>query len=586
LVGSTFSADISRLSKLPNVLLAGEKSYQEIPEWLRKFDVAIIPFRRSPLTEATNPVKAYEILASGKPLVSVPIPEMVALAPLVRLGSTAREFEDEIIEALEENGPELAESRRAFAREHTWQKRYELLAPSVRDAFPKASIIIVTFNNRDLNRLCLESVYSRTEWPNFEVIVVDNASTDGTPSYLKEAEKIFPDLSVILNDSNLGFAAANNIGLKRAAGEFLVLLNNDTVVSQGWLSSMIRHLTADNEIGLIGPTTNEIGNEAKVVVGYEDVAAMPQWAAQFVRDNDGHTFDIPMLAMFCVMMRREVLDAVGFLEEQFSVGMFEDDDYTKRIRELGYRIVCTRDSYIHHFGRASFRLLSDDRYREIFEKNRAVYERKWGPWEPHFDESSRSRVPELRDRLAGIVEESGVEDNRIVVFLPSTGWNTSIKERQHYLAREFARQGFLVFFDCTGSRNDDFADFNSVESRLWLYRGPNGVLDLLEKPIVWTLPYNAGHARRWTHGRIIYDVVDELNVFPYSETLLRRNHETMMREADLVLCAAPVLLEEARRTRPDAVYLADKSEYGPFARELLDMESGRPLKTPSASPAR
>src|SRR4030095_9264947 len=118
---------------------------------------AILPFKRLPLTEATNPVKAYEILASGKPLVSVPIPEMASLAPLVRLASTADEFETEILAALKDETEEIAEQRRSFARENTWEKRYEELAPAVCGAFAKASIVIVTYNNLELNRLCLES---------------------------------------------------------------------------------------------------------------------------------------------------------------------------------------------------------------------------------------------------------------------------------------------------------------------------------------------------------------------------------------------------------------------------------------------
>ena len=244
LVGSTFSADLSRLSKLANVSLPGEKPYAEIPDWLARFDVALIPFQRTPLTEATNPVKAYEILASGKPIVSVPIPEVAALRPLVRLATTAEEFEKEIAAALKENDPELIAKRRAFAREHTWEKRYEVLSAALCEVFPKASIIIVTFHNLQMNRLCLESLYGCTEWPNIEVIVVDNASADGTPDYLQEAEKSFANLRVILNDSNLGFAAANNIGLKLATGDYLVLLNNDTVATRGWLSALIRHLHA------------------------------------------------------------------------------------------------------------------------------------------------------------------------------------------------------------------------------------------------------------------------------------------------------------------------------------------------------
>ena len=127
LVGATYGAAIARLAKLPNVSLPGEQAYESLPEWLGRFDVAIIPFRRMPLTEATNPVKVYELLAAGKAVVSVLIPEVAALAPLVRLASTADEFEREIEAALTEDRGAV-EARRAFAREHTWERRFEVLA--------------------------------------------------------------------------------------------------------------------------------------------------------------------------------------------------------------------------------------------------------------------------------------------------------------------------------------------------------------------------------------------------------------------------------------------------------------------------
>src|SRR5439155_3138380 len=124
LVGGTHTADISRLSRLRNVTLTGGKRYAEVPDWLAKFDVTILPFKRLPLTEATNPVKAYEILAAGKPFVSVPLPEMAQFAPLVRLAADSASFEREIRAALEENDGELVRRRRAFAKEHTWQQRF------------------------------------------------------------------------------------------------------------------------------------------------------------------------------------------------------------------------------------------------------------------------------------------------------------------------------------------------------------------------------------------------------------------------------------------------------------------------------
>ena len=122
LIGSTYGANVLPFAGLPNVTLPGEKPYAELPEWLGVMDVCIIPFRRIPLTEATNPVKVYEMLAAGKPVVSVPIPEVAALAPLVRLAGTAEELEREILAAFAD---EDAEARRAFAREQTWEKRFE-----------------------------------------------------------------------------------------------------------------------------------------------------------------------------------------------------------------------------------------------------------------------------------------------------------------------------------------------------------------------------------------------------------------------------------------------------------------------------
>jgi GT2 family glycosyltransferase len=138
LVGRVVSVDASRLARLPNVSLPGEQPYPLIPGWLHGFDVALIPFKRTPLTEATNPVKAYEMLAAGKPIVSVPIPEMVALGPLVRLAGTVAEFERQITASLRPEGADVIAARRAFAREHTWAKRFGVLAPAVGALFGRA----------------------------------------------------------------------------------------------------------------------------------------------------------------------------------------------------------------------------------------------------------------------------------------------------------------------------------------------------------------------------------------------------------------------------------------------------------------
>ena len=254
----------------------------------------------------------------------------------------------------------------------------DAFAAVLAQTFPRISIVIVTHNNRELNRLCLESLFARTEWPNLEVLVVDNGSSDGTPELLADLAIRHPNLRAIALSENRGFPAACNLGLARAAGAFLVLLNNDTVVTRGWLTALHRHLAQNPRLGLVGPVTNAIANEAKVDVGYSNLGELPAWAADWVRAHDSETTPLPMLAFFCVALRRETYEAVGLLDERFGLGLFEDGDYNRRTRAKGWEVLCARDAFVHHWQNASFRRLGRDAYFALYEENRKKYEAKWG----------------------------------------------------------------------------------------------------------------------------------------------------------------------------------------------------------------
>ena len=384
LLGGVFEVDVSELKSLANVRLLGQQPYETMPQYLHHFDVCLIPFKTNKTTEATDPVKVYEYLSGGKPVVSVALPELEPCGDLVHVARDREDFLVQLDEAVAENDPEMAARRRRFAAENTWSKRYNIIAAGLQDAVAPASIIVVTYNNLALTKLCLESILRNTDYPNYEVIVVDNNSTDGTPDYLRLMAAEYRQLQIILNGENRGFASANNQGIALSRGERIVLLNNDTIVPRGWLTRLIRHL--DNPgIGLIGPVTNFVGNEAKIPVNYQTLGEMEAFADEWMWANEGRVGEIHMLAMFCVAFRRDTFERVGPLDEQFGLGMFEDDDYSLRIKGFNLRVVCALDVFVHHVGQAAFRkLIENGEYDSLFEENRRRYESKWNVrWVAH-----------------------------------------------------------------------------------------------------------------------------------------------------------------------------------------------------------
>ncbi len=396
LVGGVFGLDMRDLEDLSNVYILGQQPYELMPSYLLGFDACIIPFKVNAVTEATDPVKFYEFISQGKPVVSTTMPELYPYAELLYIARDQEDFLGKLDQALRENDDSLVNRRIELARANAWPARYEAIRGAIAAVVPKVSIIIVTFHNLDFTRQCIDSVLANTLHPDLEIIVVDNASTDGTREYLRELEKQHGNFTVILNDENAGFARANNQGLRAAAGDYLVLLNNDTVVPRGWLSGLLRHLR-DPEIGLVNTVTNFSGNESRIEVPYTDIDGMQEFAAGYMAAHFGEIFDIRVAAMYCVAMRRDVYERVGPLDETFGIGMFEDDDYSHRMRLASYRVVCAEDSFVHHFGQASFKKLDPETYQKIWDANQTHFQTKWNmPWQAHTPrrpDRNRSTLP-------------------------------------------------------------------------------------------------------------------------------------------------------------------------------------------------
>ncbi|HET9393794.1 MAG TPA: glycosyltransferase [Candidatus Rubrimentiphilum sp.] len=383
LIGHATRANVQALEGMENVRMLGEQPYATLPDYLANFDVAVIPFIVNDLITCTNPVKLYEYMAAGKAVVASPMPEVIDATPLAYIARDERDFERQIEKALAEDSPELRKRRFEWAQEQTWRSRAKQFAEAIESVTPSVSIVVLTYNNWQFTKDCLHSILTLSDYPKLEIIVVDNGSTDETLEELDQVAARDSRVSIIRNDRNLGFAAGNNVGLRAAAGEYVILLNNDTYVTKGWVRDLIRPMTIDPKVGLTGPLTNNIGNEQKINIRYSGMLEMAAVSRQFVRLHLRRRFDTHNLAFFCVAIRREVLETIGFLDEEFGLGFFEDDDYCRRALQAGFRIEIVDDVFVHHHLSASFDALGSEQKAKQMQKNKAIFERRWGPWEPH-----------------------------------------------------------------------------------------------------------------------------------------------------------------------------------------------------------
>jgi GT2 family glycosyltransferase/glycosyltransferase involved in cell wall biosynthesis/predicted Zn-dependent protease len=241
---------------------------------------------------------------------------------------------------------------------------------------PLTSIIILTLNQLAHTRLCIESIKKHTPEPH-EIIIVDNGSTDGTLEYLKGEIATGSNMSVISNNTNRGFAAGNNQGISLAQGEYVLLLNNDTIVTAGWLGHMTNIFKRHPRTGIVGPMSNNVTRPQIIEkVGYEGIEGIDDFAASLARTYEGQNFTTLKASGFCLLAKRKVIDTIGGLDERFGSGNYEDDDFNLRAFYAGFEIRIAMDVFIHHTGKITFSGLGVD-YTESLGHNWDLFKEKW-----------------------------------------------------------------------------------------------------------------------------------------------------------------------------------------------------------------
>lgn len=234
---------------------------------------------------------------------------------------------------------------------------------------PICDIVIPIWNQPELTARCLESI-ERCAGPPARLVLVDNGSEAPTGQLLERFRQRRPGLAQVLrNEANLGFIKAVNQGIRAGASPWVCILNNDTVVTPGWLSEMIRVAEADPKIGLVNPTSNSLGFRPAKGQGLQEYAAS-------LRGQSGGSTELTTALGFCLLARRKLFDRIGLLDESYGMGNFDDDDLSRRVRQAGHRCVRACAAYVHHEEKASFRDLPG--WQRSFEENRRRFQERWG----------------------------------------------------------------------------------------------------------------------------------------------------------------------------------------------------------------
>ena len=235
------------------------------------------------------------------------------------------------------------------------------------------SVVFASKDALDKTRACLEALRAtaHADFP-LEIIAVDNGSGDGSAEYLAAQE----DVTLIANPDNEGAPRARNQALERARGRWLVFMDNDVVVHDGWLERLRHHAEIDPRVGCVVPVSNRAAHGQQIECAEPlDAAAARALAGERARGFDRRGVYKDIFSSLCVLVRREVIDRIGGFDERFSPWGFEDDDFSLRVALAGYRSRLALDVFVHHAHYGGAKLA---RHEELLRDNWRRFAEKWG----------------------------------------------------------------------------------------------------------------------------------------------------------------------------------------------------------------
>ncbi len=253
------------------------------------------------------------------------------------------------------------------------------------------SVVIPCHGGAELTRECIASLLSQRPAPPAEILLVDNASPDDTAALGAVDRRV----RVLRQPHNLGFAGGVNAGVRAAREPYVLVLNNDTRATVDLVAQLLAELAADPGLGAVAPLSNHVKGAALLPIGDRGSTAAGRAQLQTDLAARPRVQHVATLAGLCLMLRRATFAEVGFFDERFGHGNFEDDDFCLRLRLRGYRLAIAGRVFLHHEGHATFRRLGLDLSHELV-RRRDQFIAKWCT-----DPAGRAHVAAWHGDLAG-----------------------------------------------------------------------------------------------------------------------------------------------------------------------------------------
>jgi len=252
----------------------------------------------------------------------------------------------------------------------------------------KLSIIIVTCNNIEYLKLCTNSIlkYTKTYMSDYEIIIIDNGNTNEIKENM-ELSNLNVKAKFIFNKENLGFTKACNQGIKVATGEYVIFLNDDTIVSENWDELLMNPFSQIPDIGFTGPVSNSVFGVQQVTCAYvqdfeylkkTEFKDFENYIKTHKLQNKDKFINSFRLVGFCLCTKKEILDKIGEFDERFDSGGFDDDDICLRAIFAGYHNIVIQECFIHHFGSMTYQHMNINRQALLY-NNYMKFINKWYP---------------------------------------------------------------------------------------------------------------------------------------------------------------------------------------------------------------